>query len=95
MPRGPYEFDIEACVDSPEKIRECLNCTKPRCNNCESGRLRNKAVIGRGPNGETLRFETVTAAAAAFATCPSNIVHALKRGCQARGFFWRYAEVDK
>ena len=93
MPRGAYEIDIEACIDSPEKIRECLSCTKPRCNNCESKSLREKGVVGTDGDGKTLYFGSITEAAAAVGTCTSNIAHALKRGCRARGFFWRYAEV--
>lgn len=91
MQRGAYEFDIEACADSPEQIRKCLNCKKEKCDLCRTNR-KSRGVIAMAPDGKTLRFESVTAAATAFSTSKSNIVHAAKRGGQARGFFWRYAE---
>ena len=93
MPRGAYEFDIEAYADSPEQIRKCLNCQRTKCNQCRSTGIRDKAVIGRGPNGEILRFETITAAAEHFATSKGNLSHALKNGGKARGYFWSYAEA--
>lgn len=90
--RGSYEPKLDAYLDTPEKIRQCLSCQRPKCNNCRSSETRGRAVIGRSLDGRTVRFENISTAAAALKTSMSNICQAMRRGGRAKGMLWSYEE---
>jgi len=84
-------------ADTEEDIKKCLDCKRPRCNNClnrKRGRpigRRGKAVIGvRGK--ETVEFPSIRAAADAVGVADCSICDAIKRKGRSGGYYWRYLD---
>lgn len=83
------------CYDSPSEIDQCLNCDKPKCNNClcvpkttRRGRPKKPIVCFLGDYERY--FPSVREAAAEMHICEAGIRNSALYGFKSGGYFWRY-----
>ena len=89
MGRGTYEPKLEAYLDTPEKIQQCLHCPRPKCNGCKTGR-RGNPVIRIAADGTETVFQSVRNAAISAGLSYSAISRAIRSGGKAAGARWIY-----
>ena len=89
MGRGSYEPNLEAYLDTPEKIQQCLHCPRPKCNGCKTGR-RGHRVIVIAADGTRKIYESVRSAARKELVSESWIRKTIGSGQPVCGVRWIY-----
>lgn len=84
--------------DSPEQIERCLNCIKPKCNNCAKNVTKTKRKgrpVVRFGNGEEVRYSSIADAARELIIAAQSIQQALRTGGRCQGYYWRYDDGNQ